>query len=123
VSVERLRDIPGFSIDRVAAAAGDDPAILRMENLDTDLRPAPAVIEATRAAIDTQEGNSWLPFTGRDDLKTDIAAFITRRGGPVYDGPREIVIVPGEGCAMLDALFAVTDPGDEVILTDPTYAG
>ena len=24
---------------------------------------------------------------------------------------------------MLDALFCVTDPGDEVILTDPTYAG
>ena len=24
---------------------------------------------------------------------------------------------------MLDALFCLTDPGDEVILTDPTYAG
>ena len=24
---------------------------------------------------------------------------------------------------MLDALLATTDPGDEVILTDPTYAG
>jgi aspartate/methionine/tyrosine aminotransferase len=123
MSVTRLRDIPGFSIDRVAAAAGDDPEILRMENLDTDIRPASAVIDATKAAIDTPEGNSWLPFTGRDDLKDAVAAFITRRGGPAYDGRREIVIVPGEGIAMLDALFAVTDPGDEVIVTDPTYAG
>ena len=24
---------------------------------------------------------------------------------------------------MLDALFVLTDPGDEVVLTDPTYAG
>jgi aspartate/methionine/tyrosine aminotransferase len=24
---------------------------------------------------------------------------------------------------MLDALFCLTDPGDEVLLTDPTYAG
>ena len=24
---------------------------------------------------------------------------------------------------MLDALLCLTDPGDEVILTDPTYAG
>ena len=24
---------------------------------------------------------------------------------------------------MLDALFCLTDPGDEVVLTDPTYAG
>ena len=123
MSVARLNDIPGFSIDRVAAAAGDDPDVLRLENLDTDVRPAAAAIEATRAALDEDDANSWLPFTGRDDLKDAVAAHIERRGGPGYDGPREIVIVPGEGIAMLDALYAVTDPGDEVILTDPTYAG
>src|SRR6188508_2159435 len=123
MSVARLRDIPGFSIDRVAAAAGDDPAVLRLENLDTDIVPPAAAIAATREAVGTDEANSWLPFSGRDDLKHAVAAHIERRGGPRYDGPREIVITPGEGIAMLDALFAVTDPGDEVILTDPTYAG
>ncbi len=123
MSVDRLREIPGFNIDRVAAAAGDDPDVLRMENLDTDVRPPAAAIEATRAALDEDEANSWLPFTGRDDLKDAVAAFIERRGGPSYDGRREIVITGGEGEAMLDALFCITDPGDEVILTDPTYAG
>jgi aspartate/methionine/tyrosine aminotransferase len=123
MSVRRLEDIPGFSIDRVAAAAGDDPDVLRLENLDTDLPPPAAAMAATRSAIGEDEANSWLPFTGRDDLKDAVAAFIERRGGPRYDGRREIVIVPGEGVAMLDALYAVTDPGDEVILTDPTYAG
>lgn len=123
MSVSRLADIPGFNIDRVAAAAGDDPDVLRMENLDTDLRPPAAAIEATKAAIDTYDGNSWLPFTGRDDLKESVAAFIEHRGGPRYDGRREIVITSGEGTAIVDALFCLTDPGDEVILTDPTYAG
>lgn len=123
MSVSRLNDIPGFNIDRVAAAAGDDPNVLRMENLDTDLRPPAGAIAATRAALDTYEGNSWLPFTGRDDLKEAAAAFIERRGGARYDGKREIVITSGEGPAMLDALFSLTDPGDEVVLTDPTYAG
>ena len=33
------------------------------------------------------------------------------------------MITGGEGDAMLDALFCLTDPGDEVVLTDPTYAG
>jgi aspartate/methionine/tyrosine aminotransferase len=123
VSVSRLADIPGFNIDRVAAAAGNDPDVLRLENLDTDLAVPAGVIEATRAAIDTPEGNSWLPFTGRDDLKEAVASFIERRGGPRYDGRREIVITSGEGTAILDALFCLTDPGDEVVLTDPTYAG
>jgi aspartate/methionine/tyrosine aminotransferase len=123
MSVSRLAHIPGFNIDRVAAAAGDDPDVLRLENLDTDLPPPAEAIEATRAAIGTDEANSWLPFTGRDDLKEAVAAHIERRGGPRYDGPREIVITSGEGDAMLDALFCLTDPGDEVLLTDPTYAG
>jgi aspartate/methionine/tyrosine aminotransferase len=123
MSVARLDHIPGFNIDRVAAAAGDDPDVLRLENLDTDIPPPAEVIEATRAAIGEDEANSWLPFTGRDDLKEAVAGYIERRGGPRYDGRREIVITSGEGEAMLDALFCLTDPGDEVVLTDPTYAG
>ena len=123
MSVKRLAEIPGFNIDRVAAAAGDDPDILRLENLDTDIPPPPEAVEATRAAVGTDEANSWLPFTGRDDLKAAVARLMERRGGPAYDGRREVVITSGEGDAMLDALFCLTDPGDEVILTDPTYAG
>ena len=123
MSVQRLADIPGFSIDRVAAAAGDDPDVLRLENLDTDLPPPEEAMEATRLAIGQDEANSWLPFTGRDDLKDAVARYIARRGGPEYDGRREIVITGGEGDAMLDALLCLTDPGDEVVLTDPTYAG
>jgi aspartate/methionine/tyrosine aminotransferase len=61
--------------------------------------------------------------TGRDDLKEAAADYIERRGGPRYDGRREIVITNGEGDGMVDALFSLTDPGDEVILTDPTYEG
>jgi aspartate/methionine/tyrosine aminotransferase len=123
MSVARLEHIPGFNIDRVAAAAGDDPDVLRLENLDTDIPPPAAAMEATRAAIGEDDANSWLPFTGRDDLKDAVAAYIERRGGPSYDGRGEIVITSGEGDAMLDALFCLTDPGDEVVLTDPTYAG
>src|ERR687897_3061510 len=123
MSVRRLGGIPGFNIDRVAAAAGDDPDVLRMENLDTDIPPPREAMEATRAAIGDDEANSCLPFTGRDDLKEAVARYIERRGGPRYDGTGEIVITSGEGDAMLDALFCLTDPGDEVVLTDPTYAG
>jgi aspartate/methionine/tyrosine aminotransferase len=80
-------------------------------------------VEATRPAIGQDDANSWLPFTGRDDLTEVMAAYIERRGGPRYDAGTEIVITSGEGDAMLDALFCLADPGDEVVLTDPTCAG
>jgi len=123
MATTRLHEIPGFNIDRIAAAAGSDPDMLRLENLDTDLPPPPEAVAATRAAVGMDETNSWLPFAGRDDLREAVAALIERRGGPRYDSRREIVITGGEGDAMLDALLCLTDPGDEVVLTDPTYAG
>ncbi len=77
----RLADIPGFGIDEVAARAGDDPDVLRLENLDTDLPPPAEAIEATRAAAGLDEFNSYLPFTGRLDVKRAVAALVERRSG------------------------------------------
>jgi aspartate/methionine/tyrosine aminotransferase len=119
----RLDGIPGFGIDRVAEAAGSDPEVLRLENYDTDIPPHPTAVEATRAAVGLDEANSYLPFSGLDEMKEAVAELIARRGGPRYDPYGEIVITDGEGSAVLNALFVLTDPGDEVILTDPTYAG
>ena len=119
----RLGDIPGFGIDKVAAAAGDHPDVLRMENLDTDLPPPPGVVEATRDAIGPREYNSWLPFSGRYDMKEAVADHVERRSGVRYDPYSEIAITTSDGSGLLDALLGTTDPGDEVILTDPTYAG
>ena len=119
----RLDSVPGFGIDKVAEAAGEDPKVLRMENLDTDLPPPPGVVEATREAVGRIEYSSWLPFSGRYDMKEAVADHVERRSGIRYDPYSEIVITSGEGDGLLDALLATTDPGDEVILTDPTYAG
>jgi aspartate/methionine/tyrosine aminotransferase len=119
----RLDGIPGFGIDRVAAAAGSDPDVLRLENLDTDVPPHPRAVEVTRAAVGRDEANSYLPFSGLDEMKQAVAGLIRRRGGPEYDPYAEIVITQGEGDNMLNALLALTDPADEVILSNPTYAG
>ncbi len=126
---KRLGPIRGFGIDRVAAAA-DQPArantawpVLRMENLDTDLPLPPEAVGVTARSLETPEANSWLPFTGDIHLREAIAAFIAGRTGHPYDPEREIVITCGGLEGLLDALLVTVDPGDEVIVTDPTYAG
>jgi len=121
-SSHRLDQLLGFSIDQVASDAGSDPGVLRLENLDTDLRPPPEAIEATRAALDSDEANSYLPFTGREDLRHAIAQRLQKQTGIPYT-ERDVVITCGATEGILDALLASTDPGDEVILTDPIYAG
>jgi aspartate/methionine/tyrosine aminotransferase len=123
MTTERLRHIPGFSIDAVAAAAGVDPEVLRLENLDTDIAPPEVALEATRAAVTQDDANSYLPFTGRRELREAAARHVSRMAGVAYDPDAQCVITAGGTEAMLNALFATTDPGDEVMLTDPTYAG
>jgi N-succinyldiaminopimelate aminotransferase len=119
----RMARIPGFGIDRVAASVGDDPEVLRLENLDTDLLPPEDALRATREAVGRDEANSWLPFTGKADLRRAVARQVEQRSGVAFDPETQVVITCGEGDAMVDALFVATDPGDEVILVDPTYAG
>jgi N-succinyldiaminopimelate aminotransferase len=119
----RMAGIPGFGIDRVAASVGDDPEVLRLENLDTDLLPPEEALRATREAVGRDEANSWLPFTGKTDLRRAVARQVEQRSGVAFDPETQVVITCGEGDAMVDALFVATDPGDEVILLDPTYAG
>jgi N-succinyldiaminopimelate aminotransferase len=123
MTAHRLADVPGFSIDRVAAAAGRDPDVLRLENLDTDLRPPAAALAATRAAIDDDDANSYLPFTGRLELRDAVARHVSGLSGVQYDAERHCVITPGGTGGLLNVLLALLNPGDEVVLTDPTYAG
>ena len=126
---KRLEPIRGFGIDLVAAAA-DQPArantrwpVLRMENLDTDLPLPPEAVGVTARSLETPEANSWLPFTGDIHLREAVAAFLASRTGHPFDPEREIVITCGGMEGLLNALLVTVDPGDEVIVTDPTYAG
>lgn len=119
--------IHGFGIDRVAHAAARQATarwpVLRMENLDTDLPLPPEAIPVTTAALTTAKANSWLPFTGDEDLRAAIADLLVQRTGHHYDPETEVVVTSGGTEAVLDCLLATVDPGDEVVLTDPTYAG
>ena len=125
MTVSRLAHIPGIGVnvmgDRADAAA--DPTMLRMENLDTDLRPPAVALEHTRRAVEDDEANSYLPFEGHLDLRTAAAGLVSRLSGRRYDPARECVSVAGGLNGILNALLAVTEPGDEVVLSDPIYAG
>ncbi len=125
MTVSRLRDIPGIGVDVIgdAADAAADPDILRLENLDTDLRPPRVAVELTRAAIDDDAANSYLPFQGHRALREAAAAHVGRLAGRRYDPGGECVVVAGGLNGILNALLATVEPGQEVVLTDPVYAG
>jgi N-succinyldiaminopimelate aminotransferase len=123
--VSRLAQVPGIGVDRTgnAADAAKDPTILRLENLDTDIAPPPIALEVTRRGIGVDENNSYLPFLGQDDLRKAAIERVTRVSGIDYDWRSECIISAGGMSGILNCILALIEPGDEVIVTDPTYAG
>ena len=64
-----------------------------------------------------------LPYTsamGLPALRRAIADFYRERHDVTVD-PAHIAVTSGASCALLLAIAATTDPGDEVILADPSY--
>jgi N-succinyldiaminopimelate aminotransferase len=120
----RLEHIAGIGVDRMGAIAdGATTSFLRLENLDVDIPPDAEAVERTRRAASEDADNSYLPFVGQARLREVAARHVSELSGVPYSGARNCVISAGGLSGILNALLATVDVGDEVIVTDPTYAG
>ena len=125
MSVSRLRHIPGIGVDEIgdAADATGNPAFLRLENLDTDVPPPAVAREVTHAAVEADDANSYLPFQGHRALREAAAEHVSAIAGHHYDPGTECVSVAGGLNGILNVLLATVEPGQEVVICDPIYAG
>lgn len=58
---------------------------------------------------------------GLKELKIEIAKFLERRYGLSYDSNQEIIVTVGGSEAIDIAMRAMLDPGDEVLIPQPSY--
>lgn len=125
MSVSRLAHITPIGVEQMGDLADSlrDPEVLRLENLDTDLRPPPGALAFTKAAVDDDGANSYLPFFGLDVIRQAATGLVNRQSGQVYNWKTECVISAGGLSGILNVLLATLEPGDEVLLTDPIYVG
>jgi len=123
--VSRLAHIPGIGVDEIgdAADATGNPDLLRLENLDTDVPPPSVAREATRAAVDADDANSYLPFQGHRALREAAAEHVSAMTGCRYEPATQCVGVAGGLNGILNVLLATVEPGQEVVIADPIYAG
>ncbi len=125
MSVSRLAHITQIGVEQMGDLADslNDPHVLRLENLDTDLRPPPSALDFTKQAADDDDANSYLPFFGLDSMRQAAATLVGQQAGQAYDWKTECVISAGGLSGILNVLLATLEPGDEVLMTDPIYVG
>jgi N-succinyldiaminopimelate aminotransferase len=125
MSVSRLEYITKIGVEQMGDLADslEDPNVLRLENLDTDLRPPQSALDFTKHAVDDDAANSYLPFFGLDSMRQAAARLVGGQSGHEYDWKTECVISAGGLSGILNVLLATLEPGEEVLMTDPIYVG
>jgi len=120
---QRLQQIAGIGVDRMGAIAdSSERDFLRLENLDVDIPPDRDAIVRTQLAAKLDADNSYLPFAGQKRLREVAARHVSLLSGVPYD-ERNCIISAGGLSGILNVLLATVEVGDEIIVTDPTYAG
>ena len=59
--------------------------------------------------------------TGLKELRQEIAAYLQRTQGVTYDPMKEVIVTVGGSEAIDIALRAMINPGDEVLIPQPSY--
>ena len=106
-------------MSRVFAARGDKPGV----NLAQGFPDFPAPASMKEAACDAirKDINQYAVTWGSKNLRDAIANKTKNHYGVSPNPEREITVTCGTTEAMMAALLALTDPGDEVIVFEPYY--
>ena len=83
--------------------------------------PAPAEVKLAAQEAIASDINQYAITWGSRDLRNAIAAKTAEWQGLTVDPEREITVCCGATEAMIAALLATVDPGDEVIVFEPFY--
>lgn len=105
---ERARKLRAEGRDIVALAGGDP-----------DFPTPPHIIEAAEAAMRAGDTH-YPPSRGRPALVEAIVDKLSRENGLTVR-PSQVVVTPGAKWALFVAIAALVDPGDEIVILDPSW--
>lgn len=107
--------------DRILALKAGGQNIIGLQVGDPDFGTPPAVVDAALKAM--QDGlTHYAPSRGLLDLRTAVAEKLTRDAGLAYDPATEILITHGGIHAYYLAMQSILNPGDDVLICDPSWA-
>jgi aspartate/methionine/tyrosine aminotransferase len=108
------------SVIREMTRLGDEAGAINLSQGLPDFDPHPDVLRAAVEAIQDGDNQYTFPF-GTLAFREAIAAKCARTNHIAADPESDITVTCGVSEAMIAAILALTDPGDEVIILEPWY--
>jgi len=116
----RVRDIPPSGIRRFFDLLASMEGVISLGVGEPDFVTPWHIREAGIYSLE-QGYTSYTSNYGLLELREELASHIAGRRGISYDPQRELLITVGVSEGVDLALRAILDPGDEVIVHDPSY--
>lgn len=115
-----LRQVPHSGIREIANLAAVTPGAIRLEVGQPDFRTPEHIVAAAKRALD--EGwHGYTPTAGLPSLRERLAGKLRRVNG--IDVPAQQVVCGVGGVGVISsAVAALVEPGDEVLLGDPSWS-
>jgi len=83
--------------------------------------PPPETAAQIQRFLADPENHKYKPVTGLPELVDAFTAKLKAENGIAVDAATRLVVTAGGNMAFMNAVLAITDPGDEVILQTPYY--
>jgi aminotransferase len=116
----RVRAVPPSGIRRFFDILATMDDVISLGVGEPDFDTPPGIVEAGIRSL--RRGRThYTSNYGTIELRRALAAHIERRYDVAYDPARELLITVGASEAVDLALRATCDPGDEVVLHEPSY--
>ena len=117
----RMRDLQSPIIPIVGDLIRAHPGTISLGQGVVNYGPPPAAMEQIAPFLADPTCHKYQPVVGVPALIAAITAKLATENA-VHIGPeRRIVVTAGGNMAFMNAILAITDPGDEVILPTPYY--
>jgi aminotransferase len=116
----RVRAVPPSGIRRFFDVIATMPDVISLGVGEPDFTTPPQIVEEGVRSLRAGRTHYTSNY-GTIELRRALAKNLERLYGVSYDPETEIVITVGASEALAAAMKAIVDPGDEVLLHEPSY--
>ncbi len=116
----RIRSVPPSGIRRFFEIAATMEDIISLGIGEPDFVSPRPVIEAAKASLEAGK-TGYTANLGLRELRDAIAEEMDRLYGVAYNPANEVIVTIGASEAMMIAMLALLDPGDEVLIPEPCF--
>lgn len=117
---QRVQRVPPSGIRKFFDIAATMRDVISLGIGEPDFVTPNPILHAGIASLKAGQ-TGYTSNSGLIELREALAAYLERLYGVAYDPEEELLITVGVSEAMYLAMICLVNPGDEVIMADPTY--